>query len=337
MTNYVYISIAGENKISTFKMQPDTGELLFQRDVEIDGGPGPLAVDPKQKFLYAGIRSTRHISSFRIDPSTAGLSPIGAVSLEADPCYMATDRKGNFLLSAYYGAGKVSVHPIGTAGIVGGPPIEWRDTAPKTHCVLTDASNRFAFVPHVGESNAIFQFQFDENTGKLTPNAAPKVEAPEGDGPRHYCFHPDKDIVYADNEQGSSVTAYHLNSSTGTLAAFQTLSTLPEGYDGENTCAQIHIAPSGKFVYASNRGHDSIAGFSIDAATGQLSSIGQQLTEPTPRAFNLDPQGKFLFATGQESGRLASYQIDAQTGKLTPLQIYTIGNGPSWMQFVSLP
>ena len=334
MTYYAYISIAGENKISIFKMNPDTGKLLFQNDVALSGGPGPLAVDPEFKFLYAGIRSNHEISSFRIDHNTGGLSNIGTVSLEADPCYIITDRKGNFLLSAYYGAGKVAVNSIGKDGAVGSPAIEWLSTAEHAHCVQTDASNKFAFVPHTVEPNAIFQFKFDENTGKLTPNDIPKAIPEEKIGPRHFCFHPNKDLLFSSNEQGSSVTAYNFDTSTGTLSPFQTISTLPEDYDGENTCAQIHITPSGEFLYVSNRGHDSIAGFSIDDATGQLSSLGQQPTEPTPRVFNIDPTGNFLFAGGQGSGKLASYRIDSQTGELKPLEIYTVGKNPMWVLII---
>ena len=268
MAYYVYIPIAGENKISTFTLNLDTGQLTFQRDVVVGGAPGPLAVDPESKFLYAGLRSTREIASFSINPSTGTLSSIGSVSLEADPCYISTDGRGNFLLSAYYGAGVTAVHPIGEDGIVGGPAIEWRTTANKAHCIMTDASNKFAFLPHVGESNTIFQFQFDENTGALTPNVAiPALAAGEGEGPRHFVFHPNKDVLYFSNEQGSSVTAYNFDASVGTLSAFQTVSTLPDDFNEENSCAQIHITPNGKFLYVSNRGHDSIAGFSYNRRT----------------------------------------------------------------------
>lgn len=336
MKHHVYVSIAGENKISTFNMHPDTGKLLFEGDVAVNGGPGPLAVEPKRRFLYAGIRSNRQISSFCIDHSTGGLSLIGTVSLDSDPCYIATDRRGNFLLSAYYGAGKAAVHPIGKDGTVGSPAIEWFSTAEHAHCIQTDFSNKFAFVPHTVSPNVIFQFKFDEKTGTLTPNAVPKVIPEEGAGPRHFCFHPNQDIVYVSNEQGSSVTAYNFDQSAGTLTAFQTISTLPEDYDEENSCAQIHITPSGKFLYVSNRGHDSIAGFSIDDATGQLSSLGQQPTEPTPRAFTIDPTGNFLFAGGQGSGKLASYRINPQTGELKPLETYEVGKNPMWVLVVGL-
>ena len=148
------------------------------------------------------------------------------------------------------------MHPIGEDGVVGGPTIEWRETANKAHCVMTDASNKFAFLPHVDESNAIFQFQFDENTGALTPNASvPVLAAGEGEGPRHYVFHPNIDVLYTSNEQGCSVTAYNFDSSAGTLVCFpDSLDAYRTDFDEENSCAQIHITPNGKFVYVSNRG-----------------------------------------------------------------------------------
>ena len=318
-------------------MDAETGKLEPLGEVETDGGPGPLATDPEQKVVYAGLRSSLNISSYRIDQGTGDLSLIGSVGLEADPCYLATDRKGNYLLSAYYRAGVAAVHPIGSDGAVGGPPVEWIQTSIKAHCIQTDRGNRFAFVPHVGESNAVFQFAFDETTGALTPNAVPTVPGGEGAGPRHFVFHPSQDVLYFSDEQGCSVTAYTFDSSNGTLTPFQTVSTLPEDFEGDNSCAQIHITPSGDFLYVSNRGHDSIAGFSTDRDTGRLTSLGQQPTEPTPRAFNIDLTGNFLYAGGQGSGKLASYRIDPQTGSLTPLETRDVGQSPMWVLFVNLP
>jgi 6-phosphogluconolactonase len=150
-------------------------------------------------------------------------------------------------------------------------------------------------------------------------------------GPRHYCFHPARDMVYVSDEQGSSVTAYSLDASAGTLTAVQTISSLPADYEGQNAPAQIHMHPTGRFMYLSNRGHDSIAGFAIDEATGQLTQLGQTPTEPSPRAFNLDPSGRYLFAAGQGSGRLAAYRIDERTGELAPLETTTVGENPMWV------
>jgi 6-phosphogluconolactonase len=337
MEYHVYVSLMGEDKISIYTLSSDTGELTLQRDVMVRGGPAPLAADPTRCFMYAGLRATCEMAAFRLDPAAGDLSRIGTVELRSDPCYISTDRTGRFLLSAYYGAGMVAVHPIGADGVVGETAVQWVETAKHAHCIHPDRSNRFIFVPHTVPANYIRQFLLDESTGLLTPNASPQVIAGEGQGPRHYCYHPSRDVVYVSNEQGCSVTAYHFDASDGTLSAFQTVPTLPQGYEGENTCAQIHIHPSGRFLYVSNRGHDSIAAFSIDDATGELMPQGQQPTEPTPRVFNIDPAGRFLLAAGQGSGRLAVYRIDARNGSLVPLETYAVGENPMWVLIMALP
>jgi 6-phosphogluconolactonase len=331
MIHFMYLALAGENKIAIYTMDADSGQLQFVRDVPLGGAVGPLAVDPDRQYLYAGIRSTCEMTSLRIAPDTGSLTLTGRVPLEADPCFLATDRQGRFLLSAYYGAGAVAVHRIFPNGTLDDTPVQWLATAPNAHAIQTDASNRFAFVPHIAGPNVILQFEFDEQDGTLTPNETPSVIPEERVGPRHFVFHPHLPVVYFVNEQGSSVTAYQFDRSAGTLRAFQTISTLPAGFAGENTCAQIHIAPSGDFLYASNRGHDSIACFAVDAATGGMNTIGQQPTEQMPRAFNLDPEGRFLFAAGLVSGKLASYRIDDQTGALEPIQTYLVGERPMWV------
>jgi 6-phosphogluconolactonase len=339
MRFYMYISVSGEDRISVLTVDSDTGLLEPQSDVEVAGRPAPLAIDPQRRFLYVGRRDSRELSSFRIDPSTGELSLIGSVPLESDPCYLATDRKGRFLLSSYYSAGEVAVHSIDESGTIGGTPVERVATGLGAHSIQTDRSNRFAFVPHIagpGRANAIFQFKFDEGTGRLASNSPPRLTPEREAGPRHFCFHPSRDIIYFSNEQGCSVTAYRLDSSSGTLTAFQTASTLPGDYRGENSCSQIQISPSGRYLYAPNRGHNSIACFSVDADTGRLASIRHVPTEAVPRVFSLDPEGKFLFAAGLESGRIASYRIEGHTGDLEPLEIYTVGKGLMWVLVTSL-
>lgn len=336
MSYFTYVSLAGDNKISLLVMDPRTGLIRLQKVVELSSGPGPMAVTPDNRFLYAGLRSTREIASFRINHNTGELTQIGMVTLEADPCYLATDRRGRFLLSSHYKPGIAGVHPIGQDGAVGSPPIEWRSTGEGAHSIQTDPSNRFVFIPHISVTNLIFQFEFDERTGRLKPNTIPTAIPGEGEGPRHFCFHPTKDIVYFVNEQGCSVTTYHFDRVAGTLSAFDTVSTLPIGYEGHNACADIHIPPSGRFVYASNRGHDSIACFVVDPATGRLIPIGQQPTEKGPRAFILDPEGRFVLVAGQSLGRLASYRINEQNGMLAPLEVHEIGKSPTWVLVLRL-
>ena len=331
-----YVSVSSEDKILKFELNPNTGDLKLEGVIDAPGSPGPLATDPQQKFLYAGRRGASEISSFSIDPKSGDLVLLGAVSVEADPCYLSTDTTGRFLLSASYGGGVVGVHAIGENGVADGPPVAWHETEKKAHCIMTDPSNNYAFVPHVGESNGIYQFRFDEGTGQLTRNEPAKVSPEEGVGPRHFVFHPNRNTVYVSNEQGSSVTAYNFDPSNGTLEAFQTLSTLPGGFTDDNTCAQIHITPSGKFLYVSNRGHDSIACYAANDETGSLTAIGRQDTESVPRGFNIDPTGNFLYAGGQSTGMLAAYRIDQNAGTLSPLTTYEIGKQSMWIEFVTL-
>ena len=243
------------------------------------------------------------------------------------------------------------MHPLGPDGAVGAPLLDRQDTAVGAHAIATDPSNRFAFVPHISRvqdnvleppknipgPNFIAQFRFDAETGRLTPNAPFRVEQGELIGPRHYCFHPDKDLVYFSDEQGCSVSVYRLDAATGTLSAVQRVGTLPDGFSGRNTCSQIHLTPSAKFLYVGNRGHNSIAGFAVDAATGRLETVGHTPTEAVPSAFGLDPGGNFLFAAGTATGKLASYRIDPETGALTPLATCDAGRRPAAVLAVRPP
>jgi len=300
-----------------------------------------LAISSDRRVLYLGQRTNPAISSFQIDQNTGALSPQGNVSTEHAPTFLATDRAGRYLLSAYYQGGYAAVHPLGAQGAVGASSVDRQATASGAHAIQTDRSNRFAFVPHIARlndnvlepprdnpgPNVIFQFRFDAQTGRLAPNSPLQVAPAERLGPRHLCFHPTLDLVYFSNEQGCSVTSYRLDPATGTLAATQTITTLPDGYTARNTCSQIHLTPSGQFLYVANRGHNSIAAFAVDAA-GRLSPAGHASTEPVPSAFSLDPAGHFVFAAGSASGRPASYRINSETGALTPLATYEAGRRP---------
>ena len=337
MQTHVYLSIAGENRIAIYTFDVSAGSIEFQENISVSGSPGPLTLSPCGNYLYAGLRSSREIASFRIDEETRHLSHLRTVQLDADTCYIATDKTGNFLLSAYYGAGKVTVHAIGDDKTVQGEPLQTVETDIHAHCVETDASNRYAFVPHTVPRNAIYQFQFDEKTGALTQNPVGNLNPGAPIGPRHFCFHPTKPILYFSNEQGSSVSAYALQEDEhpGILMDLQDdLSTLPADFAEDNTCAQIHIDPQGTFLYVSNRGHDSIAGFAIDEENGKLSALGHQRTEPTPRVFNIDGTGNYLFVGGQGSGRLATYRINRDTGGLSSLTTYAVGENPMWVLFI---
>ncbi len=342
MPHALYVCLQDDDKIAAFAMDADTGQLTPQAAMAVAGGPSVLAISPDRQVLYVGHRTKPTISSFRIDQRTGGLTPQGTLAQEHAPTFLAPDRTGRFLLCAYYQGGGAAVHPLAANGAVGATSPDWLATANGAHAIATDPSNRFAFVPHIARlndnvmeppknnprPNVIMQFRFDAQTGGLSPNSPLRVEPAQRVGPRHYCFHPTRDLVYFSNEQGCSVTVYRLDPATGTLSAAQTISTLPDGYRERNTCSQIHLTPSGDFLYVANRGHNSIAGFAVDAATGHLTALGQVPTEAVPSAFGLDPAGRFLFAVGTASGRLASYRI-GETGALTPLATQAVGQRPA--------
>lgn len=332
-----YVAVGGENKLLRFAMNPTTGTLTLLEEIPLNGAPGPLAVDPTQRYLYIGLRSTKEIVSYQIEPSSGALTPFGpTVALAADPCYLATDKSGRWLLTASYSGGQASVYPIAEDGSVNGKDSCTVHTEPCAHCLETDPTNRFAFLPHVAQSNVIYQYHFDATNGQLTPNSPARIAHQPNVGPRHYVYHPTLKVVYFSNEQEGSVTAYHLDPERGTLVSFQTLSTLPTGFTGDNTCAQIHIHPQGHLLYVSNRGHDSIAGYAIDGDTGMLTALGQQPTEPTPRAFNFDPTGNFLYVTGQGSGQMTAYRVDQESGALQELARYAIGERPMWVMVLAI-
>jgi len=342
MADCLYVCLQDEDKIIRFALDAATGGLTPQAELPVAGGPSVLAISPDERVLYVGHRSQPALSSFRIDRD-GGLVLQRSTSCADAPTFLATDRTGKYLLVAYYQGGYVAAHPLGSDGAIGDPPLDRHDTALGAHAIATDPSNRFAFVPHIARlqdnvleppknnpgPNFIAQFRFDAQNGRLTPNAPFRVAQEELVGPRHYCFHPTRDLVYFSDEQGCSVTVYRLDSTAGTLSAVQRVNTLPEGFSGRNTCSQIHLTPSAKFLYVGNRGHNSIAGFAIDSATGYLTPVGQVPTEAVPSAFCLDPAGDFLFAAGTASGNLATYRINQQTGVLTPLSIYAVGQRPA--------
>jgi 6-phosphogluconolactonase len=196
---------------------------------------------------------------------------------------------------------------------------------------VTDRDNRFVFVPHV-TPNAVFQFKLDAETGKLTEAG----KAPGGTakaGPRHLAFHPSQGLAFTSDEEGSSITAYRYDAEAG-LKPVQTLSTLPADFTEKNTTAEVKVHPNGKFVWVSNRGHDSLAGFAV-AADGRLSALGQTPTEATPRSFDIEPEGRFLFSAGEGSGKLALFQIDTDSGKLTRRHTIEVGKSLTWVLAVA--
>ena len=335
MVAYLYVSASGEDKIQMFTIDGQTGGLTIQGETVVPGSPSDLAISPDRKFVYVVRKGIQAISTYSRNLKTGELALIGTLEVGLEPGYVSTDKKGNFLLSTYFWVGKVAVHPIGKDGIVTGPATEFFDTARGVHSVLTDPSNKYVYLPHIAVvgPNLILQFKFDEKTGHLTPNIPDRVVPAEPIGPRDFCFHPKLNIVYFGNEEGSNVTAYNFNRTNGTLSAFQTVSTIPDDFTAKNRCAEIHITKSGKCLYVANRGHNSMACFSIDAA-GRLKSAGQVPCEAETRAFELDPEGNFLYAAGEKSNKLLAYRVNPETAELKLIETHTTGKGPWWISVV---
>jgi 6-phosphogluconolactonase len=331
----VYVSVAAEKRIAVYQMDRATGKLAHRGDTKLEGEPGALTVDPGRQFLFAALRAEGKLASFRINRATGLLTHLNTVPAGPDPAHISTDAAGHYLLAAYYVDAKVTVHAIGKDGMLGDKPLQSMPTADKAHAIVPDPSGRFVFVPHTGP-DTIFQFAFDAKTGRLSANEPPKLTTPKATGPRHLVFHPSRPVAYVANEQGGSVTAYALDPKDGTLRPLQTVPTLPKDFMGTNACAEVRAHPSGRFLYVSNRGHDSIACFALDDG-GKVSAIGQEPTETTPRSFDIDPTGKYLFAAGESSGKLAAYVVDGKSGRLNRLDTYEVGKTPWWVLAVDLP
>ena len=333
MSSYLYVPLIEERKFLIFGMDAASGKLRLNRQIQLSARPYQLCADPGQRYLYQQLRSESYsaVASFRIDPESGDVTQIGEVELEADACYVVTDRSGRFLLAAYLIAGMVTVHPIGSDGAVRSPACDQRITEIYAHSILTDPSNRYAFVPHVAPTDTIHQFRFDPSSGSLRPSRAPRIVTTSGRGPRHLAFHPAGRVMYANEEQSSSVGAYGLDPSSGNLTPLQSLSTLPPGgFQGKNSTGSVRVHPEGKAVYVSNRGHNSIAAFAVDGGTGLLSPLGWVPSQPIPRPLGITSDGRFFFAGSDESDRLTSYRIDEQ-GMLEPLETYEVGKVVSWI------
>jgi 6-phosphogluconolactonase len=334
MSHYVYAPVKGDNRVLVFSLDPSSGKLSLSQEDAIEGVPYVSGFSPKQDTFYVSTRTPDGslIHCYSVNQGTGGLTSLGdPLSLDVEPAYLSIDNTGRFLLMAYYSAGIVTVHSRNEDGTIDGNTVQRIETEKYAHYIKTDATNRYAFVPHVESANSIYQFLFDETTGRLTPNKTPKVAGGPGQGPRHLGFHPTLDMVYADNEQECSVTVYRFDKTEGTLQPVQSVSTLPEEeFEGAKSNAQLHMHPDGRSVYASNRGPDSIAMFRIDPATGLIESLGQQSVPGIPRPFGIDPDGDFLFAGGDASSVIVVHRID-EVGRLTPLESYEIGEATGWI------
>ncbi|HQW30602.1 MAG TPA: lactonase family protein [Verrucomicrobiales bacterium] len=334
----VYVSEGGHNRIGIFSLDEKKEALTRIGDVELEGSPGPLALSKDGRHLYASVRSVSQFSTLSVDPATGLLKVISTVPASGGAAYIHVDRTGRWLLGAYYGEGLVSVSRIDEEGVIVDEPLWVLDIGPKAHCIVTDPSNRFAYCPHPLDLNCVDQFRFDEKTGKLTLNDPNTLSGGPGNGPRHLKFHPNGKWAYLANEQGKSASLCYYDSEKGTLEVKQTLSSLPKEWDSPRASgAEIKISADGRFLYTSNRGHESITTFSIDQGSGMMTVLDRVPTEKIPRSFDLLPGEKFMVVAGQGEGRLVLYRRDTETGGLSEVQRIDCGKSPAWVMGMKLP
>jgi 6-phosphogluconolactonase len=288
------------------------------------------------------------VSAFAVDPATGGLTPLNsALSGGADPGFVSLDRTGRFLFVANYNGGNLAVFALQQDGSLGPRTACVQHTGQSVHptrqsrayaeAIFTDATNRFALCTDLG-LDKIFIYRFDAKTGALTPNEMPFATLAPGSGPRHASFGPGEKFLYVIGEMTNTITAFAWDAAEGTLTGGQTVSTLPADFSGSSNAAEILVHASGQFLYASNRGHDSLAAFAIEAATGRLSLVQHIPTGgKTPRCFSFDPTGRWLIASNQASDHIVVFQVDATTGRLTPHGDPVGMPNPLQLQFLPAP
>ena len=296
-----------------------------------------LAFDPAREFLYCvnefkeyqGMASGA-VSAFRVDAATGKLTPLNTrASHGTDPCHLMVDRSGRNVLVANFASGSVCVLPIAADGSLeeascviqhkGSSIDPRRQVGPHAHAIEIDAANRHVFVPDLG-CDSVMIYALDAEKGMLTPNRnQPAAKVTPGAGPRQLVMHPNGRFAYLVNELNSTMTAYAYDAARGMLTALQTLPTLPAGFAGHSSCAEVQVAPSGRFLYASNRGHDSIVIYALDPERGAMTLVGHESTRgQIPRNFTLSPKGEFLAAANQDSNNLVMFRVDPVAGTLTP-------------------
>ncbi len=316
--------------------------------------PSFLALHPSGKYLYAVTESddfdsegSGSVSSFAIDPDSGGLSKLNEVSSKGGwPCHLSVDQSGSMLIVANYKGGSVASFPVKEDGTLGGASsfyqhegssVHSRQQQPHAHSADFSGDGRFAFFSDLG-LDRVMVYRSDTATATMAPHDPPYVEVAPGSGPRHFALHPTGNFAYGLNELSSTVSVFGFDAEAGKLSVTQTVPTLPGDFEGENYTAEIHVHPSGEFVYASNRGHHSIAIFGIDGDTGELEPRGQVSTQGEwPRNFAFDPTGRYLLAANQSSDNIVVFEIDQTSGALEPTGTDLSMDAPVCLLFGSEP
>lgn len=340
--------------IYAYRFHTATGSLEPLGLVAETVHPSFLAVHPSRRFLYAANEVANHdgkpggtVSAFAIDSKTGKLTFLNqASSGGAGPCYLAVDKSGKNVLVANYGGGSVAALPVNQDGRLnqasaflqhrGSSVDPKRQQGPHAHSINVSPDNRFAVAADLG-LDQLLVYRFDPAKGSLAANSPAFARVNPGAGPRHFAFHPGGKFAYVVNEMQSTVTAFAYDRRRGVLKELQTTSTLPKDFAGENTTAEVQAHPSGKFLYGSNRGHDSIAVFRIDPGKGTLRPVEQVATQgKTPRNFGIDPTGSYLIAANQNSDNIVVFRIDAKSGRLSATGQVLQVSSPVCVKFVAV-
>jgi 6-phosphogluconolactonase len=318
--------------IYTYTIDPATGHLTYRSEINDIENPSFLAIDSQQRFLYAVNENLAQedclVHAYQIGPKSGRLNPLNQQpSLGTSPCYVALDQTDQFVIVANYGSGSVSLLPIHQSGHLyavtdshqhtGSGMDPHRQEGPHAHCVIVDPTNQYVFVTDLG-TDRLMIYQLDREGKRLIPHDVSYLALPAGSGPRHLTFHPNGHIAYLINELNSTIITLAYDAAQGRFTILDVISTLPEDFQGESYCAEVCITPSGKFLYGSNRGHNSLAIFAVDQDTGQLENVAFQTTHgKTPRNFAIDSSGNFLLVANQDSNNIVTFRINQETGCLT--------------------
>ncbi len=332
----VYV-IDGESSLQLWSVDDDAGALTMQASYDTGPGASQLGLHPDGLHLYATARgggAGNRVIAYEIEPADGTLTELGVTPIEIGPVYWAIDPSGDFGFSASFGGDEIGVWSIGADFTVDDGAVQVLPAGDEPHAIVPYPGGGWVYVPHRG-TNEIRQYAVDPTSGMLSQLDA--VPAADGAGARHLAFDSAGEHAYLADEFSDSVTHFTVDTDTGALTRMATLSTIPRAFDGgNNTCADVHITPDGSTVYVSNRGHDSLAMFSVDDTTGALTDLGQIATEATPREFDVDPTGRFVYSAGQGSGMMAGYTIEAG-GMLSDAGTVNIGGSPTWVLGVELP
>jgi len=343
----------GSKGIYAYRFHPADSRLTPVGLVAETANPSFLAIHPNGQYLYAVNeldtyrgKATGAVSAFRIDLRTAKLTLLNTVSSGGGgPCHLLVDESGKNLLVANYGTGSVACLRLREDGSLGDASAfiqhqgevfdKKRQGGPHAHSVNLPRGNRFMLATDLG-LDEVLVYRFDAAAGTLAPNQPPIAKVEPGSGPRHFAFHPSEKYAYVLNEIKSTVTAFRYDAAKGSLESLQTISTLPKNFSGKDlTTAEIAVDQRGRFLYASNRGHDSIAVFAIDQTSGKLTLVEITPTQgKTPRNFAIDPTGAYLFAANEDSGTIVVFRIDQATGRLTPAGQKLVVPAPVCITFI---